>query len=115
MGQPDAKLRARAAPHRWPPGTSGHPLGSKVLTARANEIFDEVRGDFVDDLCAVDVVLLRQACRLLARGERLRDPSAAVKLSGEARRLLSPLRRKASKPVSEDSLADIVAEIGSNA
>lgn len=112
MDQRIAEGSTSAGPHRWRSGESGNPLGSRLLNARADAIFTEVRGDFVDDLSAVDTVLLRQACRLLARGERLRDPDAAVRLSSEARRILASLRRKASKQVPEDTLADIVAEIG---
>ena len=98
MEQHNAGGRASVGPHRWPPGTSGNPLGSKLLTARADAIFGEVRCDFADNLSAVDTVLLRQACRLLARGERLRDPDAAVRLSSEARRIIAALRRSAPKP-----------------
>jgi len=110
--QPSAVSSAGASPHHWRPGQSGNPLGSKVLTERANVIFAEVRGDFAADLSAVDTVLLRQACRLLARGERLRDAAAAVKLSSEARRLITALRQRAPKEDTEPTLDPLTYAAG---
>jgi hypothetical protein len=108
MEQQSTAARTSTGPHRWPPGTCGNPLGSKLLNARADALFGEIRGDFADDLSAVDTVLLRQACRLLARGERLRDPDAAVRLSSEARRILAALKRKRAEQTGP-SLAEYLA------
>jgi hypothetical protein len=112
LGEMDQNSTAPAAgPGRrlWRPGESGTPLGPQRLNVRTQEVFDEIRGDFVEDLPAVDVVLLRQACRLLARGERLRDLDAAVKLSAEARRIITALPRKARQERNGRTLAAYLA------
>ena len=52
-------------------------------------------------LSAVDRALLTQACLLLARSERvmqIKDADAAIRMSGEARRLLESLRKHAAPP-----------------
>ncbi len=79
---------------RWPKGVSGNPSGSQVLHKRASELFDAMAGDF-GTLSAVNAALLRQACLLLARSERvkrIKDADAAIRMSGEARRLLATVR-----------------------
>jgi hypothetical protein len=58
-------------------------------------------------LSAVDEVLLRQACLLLARSERVHrttDVEAAIRMSSEARRLLQSLKRNRQPGSAEPSL-----------
>jgi hypothetical protein len=72
---------------------------------RTAEIYASVRGDF-GQLSNTDELLLRAACRLLSRGERVRDTDASVRLSSEARRTIESLmRRAAPKRDSEPTLA----------
>jgi hypothetical protein len=78
------------------PGVSGNPKGKAALRERADELFQTMAPDF-GMLSATDEVLLRQACLLLARSERVhrvRDIDVGVRMSGEARRLLAGLQRK---------------------
>ena len=104
---PEQRSGLRGRP--FPPGTSGNPLGARIVNQRAAELFAVMAGDF-GPLSAVDEVLLRQACRLLARSERLKDPDNSIRMSGEARRLLEALRRHAApKGVVAESFADIAA------
>ena len=44
------------------------------------------------DLSPTDLVLLRQACRLIARSERCAKANEAIRLSSESRRILRELR-----------------------
>jgi hypothetical protein len=83
-------------PHRFAPGVSGNPKGKAAVRERADELFQTMAPDF-GTLSATDEVLLRQACLLLARSERVhrvRDIDVGVRMSGEARRLLAGLQRK---------------------
>jgi hypothetical protein len=83
----------------FPKGVSGNPLGKALVRARADELFGIMSADF-GELSAVDEVLLKQACLLLARSERVhrvRDIDVGVRMSGEARRLLQSLQRKRDK------------------
>ena len=71
-------------------------------------------GDF-GALSAVDDVLLRQACLLLARSERVhrvRDIDVGVRMSGEARRLLLTLQSKRDRRrvVERPSLSEYLAQ-----
>src|SRR5579863_4346732 len=82
---------------RFLKGTSGNPSGRQVVPERAAELFNAMAGDF-GALSAVDRALLYQACLLLSRSERvkrIKDADAAIRMSGEARRLLESLRRHA--------------------
>jgi len=84
---------------RWPKGVSGNPSGAALdrVAERAAKLFDSMAGDF-GALSAVDRALLHQACLLLARSERMkrtRDADAAIRMSGEARRLLASIRKRA--------------------
>jgi hypothetical protein len=87
------RLKARGRP--WPPGTSGNPLGATAYRRSAAELFAEVVTDFggVDGLSATDRVLLAHGCRLLVRASRVRDHDIALRMSGEARRVLAALKR----------------------
>jgi hypothetical protein len=78
----------------FPPGTSGNPRGAALdrVGERGAVLFAAVAADFTP-LSATDEVLLRQACRLLARGERSKDPDVAIRMSGEARRIIAALRK----------------------
>jgi hypothetical protein len=66
------------------------------------------------EMSAVDTVLLRQACLLLARGERVhsvKDADVGLRMSGEARRLLLTLRRHhVTPPPAEETYAAIAAQ-----
>jgi hypothetical protein len=78
-------------------GTSGNPKGRAAIRERAAELYAIMAPDF-GELSATDQVLLNQACLLLARSERVhrvRDIDVGVRMSGEARRLLQALRRRA--------------------
>jgi hypothetical protein len=62
-------------------------------------------------MSAVDEVLLKQACMLIARSERVhraRDIDASIRQSGEARRLLATLRRHAPAPRDEPILSEVL-------
>jgi hypothetical protein len=76
-------------------GVSGNPHGSASIRVRAAELYAEMVVDFAE-MSAIDVVMLRRASLLLARSERFRsarDADIALRMSGEARRLLQTLRR----------------------
>lgn len=96
----------------FPKGFSGNPKGKAALKDRAAELFAVMSPDF-GPLGAVDTVLLRQACLLLARSERIarvRDIDVGVRMSGEARRLLQVLRRNATAPAAPaEPFTDIAA------
>jgi hypothetical protein len=80
----------------FPNGVSGNPRGRAAIRERAAELYAIMAPDF-GEMSAVDTVLLRQACTLLARSERIhrhRDIDVALRMSGEARRLLQALRRR---------------------
>jgi hypothetical protein len=105
--------RRRVAGVPFPKGMSGNPKGKALVLARAAELFEIMAVDFAD-LSAVDNVMLRQACLLLARAERIhrvRDVDVAMRMSGEARRLLMALRpkRKASQAAQPQSLAEYLS------
>jgi hypothetical protein len=81
-------------------GVSGNPHGRRVIRERIEELFATMAGDF-GPMTATDEVLLRQACFLLARSERVyrrADIDNAIRMSGEARRLLESLRRRPASP-----------------
>jgi hypothetical protein len=85
---------------RWPKGVSGNPKGAAVdrVADRAGELFQAMSAE-LGALSPIDHALLKQACLLLARSERLkraRDADAAVRLSSEARRILASLRKHAA-------------------
>lgn len=102
--------RAAATTQRgrpFPPGVSGNPQGGSVINRRADELFAGVAADF-GVLSATDEILLRAACRLLARAEKTKDEDAAVRLSSEGRRGIDALRRRHTpKHDSEPRLEDI--------
>jgi hypothetical protein len=97
----------------FPKGVSGNPKGRAAIRERADDLFGIMSADFAP-LSAVDEVLLRQACLLLARSQRvhrLRDVDAGIRLSSEARRILAGLRKSATRRESETpSLAAYLAE-----
>jgi hypothetical protein len=96
------KQASERRPGQFLPGTSGNPLGKASIRERAIALFNAMAGDFGGaEMSAVDTVLLRQACMLIARSERVhraKDIDASIRQSGEARRLLATLRRHASAP-----------------
>jgi hypothetical protein len=103
------KTGLASRPQCYKPGQSGNPLGPKILTERAAALFDTVVPDF-PALSATDTVLLKQACRLLARSERMRDPDASIRMASEARRTLDGLRRRqASKREQEQKGSELSA------
>jgi hypothetical protein len=93
-------------------GTSGNPAGRPALRLRAKELFAEMVGDF-DGLSAVDRVLLQQAALLLARSEARvnsrRDADSSIRMSSEARRILSSLRKRADAPRDEPVVSQVLA------
>jgi hypothetical protein len=109
--------RSRAG--RFSPGVSGNPKGAAVdrVADRAGELFQAMSAE-LGTLSAIDHALLKQACLLLARSERLkraRDADAAVRLSSEARRILASLRKhatpaKAPQQVLRDYLRETAAD-----
>jgi hypothetical protein len=109
--QPNKRRRGDGRP--FPRGFSGNPKGRAAIRARAAELFGIMAGDFAP-LSAVDTVLLNQACLLLARSERVhrvRDIDVGLRMSGEARRLLQALRKRApvcSAPI--EMFTDIAAK-----
>lgn len=97
--------------HGFQKGISGNPGGRWPLRIRAAELFDTMVTDF-GPLSATDSVLLKQACLLLARSERIhniKDADIALRMSGEARRLLWGLRRHAPPKASGPSLYERLA------
>ncbi len=118
MAEPRADSDQVRVRGRWPKGVSGNPRGGAInrVAERTAELFDTMAGDFAE-LSAVDRTFLRQACLLLARSERLRrarDADAAIRMSGEARRILTALQRRA-KPRDVMPLARYIAAVyGSN-
>ena len=96
-------------------GVSGNPHGKRLIRHRVEELFAMMAGDF-EPMSATDEVLLRQACFLLARSERVHrhaDNDNAIRMSGEARRLLELLRRRAASAPKEPptkSWSDITAQ-----
>ena len=94
----------------FPPGVSGNPRGGGAVSARTEELFVTMVVDF-DSLSATDEILLRAACRLLARAEKTKDVDAAVRLNSEARRGIDSLRRRhAPKHSTGSSLADLLRQ-----
>lgn len=91
------RLKPRGRP--WLPGVSGNPSGNVITKAskRAAELFDTLLADFGGDLTAVDRAMLEQACRLMVRSERVKDPDSAVRLSNASARLLMNLRKMRGK------------------
>jgi hypothetical protein len=90
---PAKKGRGPGRPFRK--GVAANPRGHAVINDRAAALFSTIAPDFCE-LSATDTVLLRRACLLLARLERIhrvRDIDVALRMSGEARRLLQTLRR----------------------
>jgi hypothetical protein len=57
-------------------------------------------------LGAIDRALLLQACRLLIRSQRVKDADAAIRMSSEARRIMSSLQKRAPPPAPHDRLAE---------
>ena len=111
MQQPMAVTEKRSglSGRPFPPGTSGNPLGARVINERAAELYAIMRGDF-GPLVPTDEILLRQAARLLARGERLKNADASIRMSSEARRIIASLRRTArAKDVGYIPLRDRLA------
>ena len=99
-GNEQLLTRARRRGPGFLKGISGNPKGKAALKARSAELFGIMAPDFAP-LSATDEVLLRQACLLLARSERIarvRDIDVGVRMSGEARRLLQALRKNAPAP-----------------
>jgi hypothetical protein len=109
--QRDCQRRRRAGGRPWAPGTSGNPLGARALTERTAELFDAMATDF-GQLSATDSVMLRQACRLLARGERTKEADAAIRMAGEARRIIESLRRRAPAKPALSFRDRLLAELG---
>jgi hypothetical protein len=90
----EKRQRVRGRP--FAPGTTGNPKGRAAIRERADELYGIMAADF-DHLTATDAVLLRQASLLLARSQRVhrrQDIEAAIRMSSEARRLLSTLRKR---------------------
>jgi hypothetical protein len=83
---------------------------------RAAELYADLAPEF-EPLTAVDRALLHQATLMLARSEHvasIKHADAAIRMSGEARRLLMTLRRHSPKRDSEPSLASILAEVAAD-
>lgn len=100
---------------RFKKGQSGNPLGARLnpVAERARELFETMAGDFAA-LSAVDRTLLWQACLLLARSERIRrarDADAAIRMSGEARRLLASLQKRAKLRDNAPTLAEYLTSL----
>jgi hypothetical protein len=94
-GGQQTKQRSRAG--RFAPGVSGNPRGAALdrVADRAAELFQIMASEF-GALSPCDQVMLRQACLLLARSERLtgaRNADASVRMASEARRTLASLRK----------------------
>ncbi len=92
--------RNRGEGRPFPKGKSGNPKGANSVSDRAAALYATMSPDF-GKLTATDDVLLRRACLLLARSERirrLRDVDVGLRMSGEARRLLQTLKRHAAPP-----------------
>jgi hypothetical protein len=107
---PTKKGRGPGRPFRK--GVAANPRGHAAINDRAARLFNTIAPDF-SELNATDTVLLRRACLLLARSERIhrvRDIDVALRMSGEARRLLQTLRRHhASAPPRTLSLDEHLA------
>jgi hypothetical protein len=104
------QLNKRGHGPGFPKGTSGNPHGRASIRMRAVELFNVMAPDFAG-MSAVDEVLLRQACMLIARSERVhraKDIDASIRQSGEARRLLATLRRHAPAPRDEPILSEVL-------
>lgn len=101
------KVRGRP----WTKGVSGNPSGSRV-NKRAVVLAEQMAADFggTSSLGAIDRAMIEQAAKLLIRTERVKDADTALRMSGEARRLLSSLRRRAPASVAPtESFAEIAA------
>jgi len=98
----DAQQRPKGR-RGWQPGQSGNPEGARPRKLRIAELFADMAEDFggLDAMSAVDRALLSQACKLMVRAGGARDHDLAVRLSGEGRRLLSGLRKRAPAPKAE--------------
>lgn len=86
-------------------------MGRKPIKIRVEELFAEMAPDF-GELSGVDTRLLRQACLLLARSEtcrNVRDGDVCLRMTGEARRILSALRRHAAPKPPGPSLYERLA------
>jgi hypothetical protein len=93
----DAEQDASKRRHGFAPGVSGNPKGRPSIRIRASELFNVMAPDFGGDkMTPVDRVMLHRASLLLSRSERIRsekEADIALRMSGEARRLLQALRR----------------------
>jgi hypothetical protein len=90
------------------PGVSGNPAGKRRLKDRADALYQIMAAD-IRPSTATDELLLHHACTLLARAERVhsrKDIDIACRMSGEARRLIVSLRRRAAPTGPPETLKD---------
>jgi hypothetical protein len=95
------------------PGQSGNPAGHRGLKDQADAMFEQMLAD-LGPLSPTDMILLKQACLMLANAARIPGRSrpevdVAVRLHSEARRSIASLRKhiaeKAKQPT--ETFADI--------
>jgi hypothetical protein len=91
-----AQASARLRRFGFKPGETGNPGGRLSNGKRYRELFDAMAAEF-GDLTAVDRTLLGQACNLLVKSERTKDPDSAVRLTNASARLLMNLRKARAK------------------
>lgn len=92
-------------------GVSGNPSGRPPGNKRVVALFEAMAADLggVEELSAIDRVLLEQASRLLVRAERTQDAGIAIRLSHASARLLTTLRNGKRAP-RKSSIADLLRE-----
>ena len=75
----------------WPKGVSGNPSGN-TMGKRAAELFAAMATDF-PELSGIERSLLQQAAKLMARSERAKEATDAVRCANAAARLLASLKK----------------------
>lgn len=100
MTKQQAAATKRVYGRPFPKGTSGNIEGRRIISHRFAELFDGLSADYggPDKLSTFQRTCLAQACRLLMRSEKARDPNMQIRLSNAAMRALAAVQRGGAAP-----------------